>query len=401
MSKDSTFVEDCRSAVERISASKHLRKSPRLRDFLCYVSDRALLGRPDEATEAQIGIHIFGRQPGYNSSEDSIVRVSARQLRQKLIAYYSDEGAADEIRIEIPKGSYLPDFQRRDPAAVHEIVVSRARARQRWVLSALILVVVVIAVSGLVLALLPSHPARQTTLVSILLGEGQPVRLIMSDAGLIPLDRLTGKKTLLDEYSRKSYYIPGPGQDGDEGKRRAITHLIRAPHVGMADLNFLVGVFRNNPENLDRILVSHSRELTAREAKSDNLWLLGGGGVIPWTSLFAGEFSLHIEMPEGDTGARSSGLNAPAASAMETAYAHVALLRLDGGKRHVMLLEGTTMPAKEAAGEFVTSARGLAEIRRGLRLGPSQPIPAFEAILKTYTVEAVPTRWEVDRIVRR
>lgn len=96
--------------VEKIAKSQCLRSSTRLRHFLFYVCDCALRNAPDEATEQQIGIHVFRRRPGYNSSDDSIVRTHARSLRQKLAEYYSGEGAQEQIIISIPKGHYLPVF---------------------------------------------------------------------------------------------------------------------------------------------------------------------------------------------------------------------------------------------------------------------------------------------------
>jgi hypothetical protein len=96
--------------VERIAASPHLKASLRLQEFLFYIAECAIREVPGEATEQQIGIHVFHRNPGYNSSEDSIVRTHARLLRQKLAAYFAKEGAQEEIVVDIPKGHYLPVF---------------------------------------------------------------------------------------------------------------------------------------------------------------------------------------------------------------------------------------------------------------------------------------------------
>ncbi|MGD0893724.1 MAG: hypothetical protein ABR923_19550 [Terracidiphilus sp.] len=87
--------------------------SARLRDFLAHVTASALQGTPEDATEKQIGIQVFQRRPGFNTSEDSIVRSQARLLRKKLSSYYASEGASEEIRIEIPKGRYTPEFSHR------------------------------------------------------------------------------------------------------------------------------------------------------------------------------------------------------------------------------------------------------------------------------------------------
>ncbi|WP_263367822.1 hypothetical protein [Edaphobacter bradus] len=78
---------------------------------MLYVTECALREAPEEATEQQIGINVFQRLPGYNSSEDSIVRTHARLLRQRLGAYFAGEGATEEMVIEIPKGHYLPVFR--------------------------------------------------------------------------------------------------------------------------------------------------------------------------------------------------------------------------------------------------------------------------------------------------
>jgi hypothetical protein len=123
MASPSPILEPSRQArrhphwalVERVAASQCFRSSARLREFLVYVCDCALREAPDEATEQQIGMHIFHRRAGYNSSEDSIVRTHARGLRQKLEIYFREEGEHEEVVIEIPKGHYLPVFQPRSP----------------------------------------------------------------------------------------------------------------------------------------------------------------------------------------------------------------------------------------------------------------------------------------------
>ncbi len=76
--------------IERVISSNQFRSSLRLREFLLYIADCALKETPEAATEQQIGVHVFHRPPGYNSSEDSIVRTHARLLRQKLTEYFRD-----------------------------------------------------------------------------------------------------------------------------------------------------------------------------------------------------------------------------------------------------------------------------------------------------------------------
>src|SRR5713226_10638072 len=100
--------------VRRINTSSHFSSSPRLKQLLTYVADCALRDAPEDATEQQIGVRIFNRPPGYNSSEDSIVRSQARLLRIKLAAYFASDGVDEPLVLDVPKGHYLPVFQ---PAA--------------------------------------------------------------------------------------------------------------------------------------------------------------------------------------------------------------------------------------------------------------------------------------------
>jgi hypothetical protein len=105
------FENDLRwELVQRLIESPYLIGSARLRDFLLHVTACAIRETPEDATEQQIGIQVFHRAPGFNSSEDSIVRSQARLLRQKLAAYFNAEGGSEPLIIEIPKGHYLPVF---------------------------------------------------------------------------------------------------------------------------------------------------------------------------------------------------------------------------------------------------------------------------------------------------
>jgi hypothetical protein len=107
------FANDDRwELVRRILKSRQFVSSARLRDFLVHVTTCALLQIPEDATEQQIGIRVFGRSPGFNTSEDSIVRSQARLLRIKLADYFSTDGNFEEIVLEIPKGCYYPEFLR-------------------------------------------------------------------------------------------------------------------------------------------------------------------------------------------------------------------------------------------------------------------------------------------------
>ncbi len=129
----SALVQDPRwSLVLRVASSRSFKSSPRLRDLLLYVAECAIRDAPEDATEQQIGMKVFGRPPGYNSSEDSIVRSNARLLRQKLAAYFETEGADEEFRIDVPKGHYLLVFTSRPSPVIAPPRGNRKNRRRRY-----------------------------------------------------------------------------------------------------------------------------------------------------------------------------------------------------------------------------------------------------------------------------
>jgi TolB-like protein len=86
--------------------------------FLRYVVDRTLAGEGDQVKEYSIGVDVFGRNGEYDPRLDSIVRVEARRLRAKVEEYYANGGIHDPVIIRLRRGSYVPTFEARRPAAV-------------------------------------------------------------------------------------------------------------------------------------------------------------------------------------------------------------------------------------------------------------------------------------------
>ena len=75
----------------------------------------------DLLKERTIGIDVFGRSTSYEPSDDATVRVKAGDVRKRLSIYYAEQGARDPVRIELPAGTYVPEFRRADhPDAGHE-----------------------------------------------------------------------------------------------------------------------------------------------------------------------------------------------------------------------------------------------------------------------------------------
>ena len=77
--------------------------------------ERANAPGPNRVTEQEIGVRVFHRRPGYDPGEDNIVRNYARQLRKRLEEYYLQEGKHDRLRIDVPRGGYVPVFTEHEP----------------------------------------------------------------------------------------------------------------------------------------------------------------------------------------------------------------------------------------------------------------------------------------------
>jgi TolB-like protein len=109
--------EALRAEMERVLASETFPASRRRRDLLRYVVEETLAGRADRLKGFSIGVAVFGRDAAFDPQTDPVVRLEARRLRRDLESYYEAAGETSDIRITVPKGAYLPHFERREAAA--------------------------------------------------------------------------------------------------------------------------------------------------------------------------------------------------------------------------------------------------------------------------------------------
>jgi len=105
---------ECRAqALEELQAileSAAFRGSKRGQQFLQYVVENSLAERWDLLKERSIGVGLFGRAPSYETGEDSVVRVTAKEVRQRLERYRTGLDAPRAVHIDLPPGSYVPAY---------------------------------------------------------------------------------------------------------------------------------------------------------------------------------------------------------------------------------------------------------------------------------------------------
>jgi hypothetical protein len=96
--------------LEHLLASPRFSTSKRYSSFLRYVVNQAADGNIHELKERSLGIEVFGRDPSYDTNADPTVRVTASEVRKKLAQYYYEHSDTGDVRIDLPLGSYVPEF---------------------------------------------------------------------------------------------------------------------------------------------------------------------------------------------------------------------------------------------------------------------------------------------------
>jgi TolB-like protein len=146
-------AEPIRKQLDRILSSAGFVRNERLSRFLRFVVQEALDGKTGQIKESLVGVEVFGRAPGYDTKSDSVVRTEAAKLRARLTEYYLDAGASDPVVIELPKGGYTPAFHDRklvrEIAAIASKGAPSRRGKWRWLLAALVCIVLLFAAIGL------------------------------------------------------------------------------------------------------------------------------------------------------------------------------------------------------------------------------------------------------------
>ncbi len=100
-----------RKQTERILNSREFNGTDAQRAFLQFVIDKTLAGQADEIKGYTVATEVFGRREDFDQATDPVVSIQANKLRRALERYYLVAGQTDPIRIDIPKGTYVPVFQ--------------------------------------------------------------------------------------------------------------------------------------------------------------------------------------------------------------------------------------------------------------------------------------------------
>lgn len=406
--------------VEQILASRTFAKAARLSSFLTYVSRQTLEGRADQINEQQIGIHVFSRSPAYQANDDSIVRSQARLLRHKLEEYFEHERPGSPLILHIPKGGYVPVFQRSPqlepvkpdvqaladaPAAIPSPLVlvpaPRAAAEKHraipawlgWLVAALLLTA--LAAEQVVRAV--SHPqssGMQRLLWAAILNKDRGALIVSSDDALVLVQELTRNPVSLDDYLSGSYLEKSSLPAGPVPL--SASWLNAHQYTSMADLSLAMRIARVPEAMSVRPEVRYARNVRMDDIKNRNVILIGGIGANPWVSLFDGQLNFAVnydwKAAQGYVANRSPRAGEQpryeefGPGGIKHNYGVLAFLSGVGGAGDALLFEGTGMAGTESAADFLFNEDAFNAFVKQMGGPRNGRLPHFEVLLETPSI---------------
>jgi len=407
----------------RIAASRGFYRSELLKRFLLDVCEQGLLGRTGEITEQRIGMRIFGRPDGYDPGEDNIVRSYARMLRKRLDAYFAEEGAAECLRLTIPRGGYVPVFEsvpatetqmaqeshslgaeREEDAPPAEVPTAEPAAREtrswldgRSATLGLLTGVALVLMAWAVMHTANAHSQYSSahSLWAQLFVKDRNTLIVPADSGLGILENLTKHPVNVDEYASGSYLtdirLPAGLDEGD------FNDLRRQRYTSVVDLDIATRLAKLPEVIPTRTQIRYARNVTADDFKNSNVILLGSKHTDPWVSLFEKELNFKLEytpytdqsyvLNEHPVGMEAKMYRNTTGAKSGPTFGVVAYLPEPGGAGHALVIEGLNMAATQAAADILFDPGVIEPVLKQAML-PNGSLGAFECLIETTSIGA-------------
>jgi hypothetical protein len=410
--------------IQRIVSAPHFVRSSRLSNFLLYVSKQTLLGRSTGLNEQRIGEIVFARPAGYDPRDDNIVRAHASRLRLRLEAYFQAEGAAEPLQVTIPRGGYVPVFERvktavplsaaaaeplefREELAVRAVPAVSAEPIHRkprnvviWTLAILMAEATVGLSCYWLFEYFASH--RKTPTDKLWSEMFQPDRntiIVPADVGLVMAEWMTGRPVNLTEYASGRYKSVTDCTSPCD--RRLVEEFESRRYTSMADLELAAAVARLPQAATRRTQIRYVRDLQMEDFKQSNLILAGSLEADPWLSIVQKEMNFVLYDNAATGPLRVENLKPGDHEKKEYLYhpndrqhgdlATIAFLPNLGGTGNLLIVQGFTLAGTEAAAEFVTNGEDFNTLFKAFA-GNSLRLPHFEILLETMDVNGMGSR---------
>jgi hypothetical protein len=400
--------------VERILHSAPFQKSTNLHSLFSYLAEHTIRGNADALTERQIGEAVFGKPAGYSPAEDSAVRVHMRQLRLRLHEYFDQEGRQEVQRLDIPKGSYLLEFQSSEPEAKPLSTSTSAapagkKARQiaiREVLFWTALAAAIVCAFGWYRAARTAAPAPVPWPLNAVIQQDRQTRIVVSDSSTM-LRQLGNQEITLDEYLRPGFRESMIPPHLPENFSRLVNYISDSQLTSFADLTVYSSLKKLAGPLDTQIVLTSARDLDRRDLERGNYVFVGSPTSNPWVSLFANQ--LNFQEVEDGIGGKMYFLNKKPLPGEQNVYqglaqtgaggqdyATISLLPGSMGQGNVLLLQGLRQEGTEALGELLANPDDRAQLERALaHHGDSQHPPYFEALIRTQAIAGAPVSIQI------
>jgi hypothetical protein len=425
-------AEGIKTHARQITESLAFKGSRRSQQFLLFVVDNALAGHFDELKERTLGNKLFGREPSYNTADDAIVRVTACDVRKRLTHFYADFGAHAEFRIELPLGSYIPEFQILSPVlsethplpsptligveapTLHPAVDETKPARPNTEpLRLIVYGLAVVIVCGALwlgirstLSLDSRSPERQLPW-SAVIPQNRHTHFIFCDPEIVSIQRLSGHTLSLSDYANQHYW-PAPELMTPEQNWLANSSTFRGVNVSSVDTTILLEIaglgFRHPLHDVE---THTARGVRLADFKTeDGFVLLGSPRSNPWVQLFQNQLDLTFEFDEARKAeyirnkrpaSGESSTYIPTAAGWDTgqAYGIIALVGNPNQSGQVLILAGSNAEATEAAGKMATNVKLLSQTLKNHGIDPGGPARHFEILLQVSTMAGSSNTYDV------
>ena len=115
-------TQSLREQAQKIASSGALGRSRSYARLLEFLVDCAVAGRAPK--ELEIAMEVFGKGADFDPSQDSMVRVYAHNLRQKLEHHYATDGRNEPLQVALARGEYRVSLTPGTPAMEPVVAVS-------------------------------------------------------------------------------------------------------------------------------------------------------------------------------------------------------------------------------------------------------------------------------------
>lgn len=394
--------------IDRLAGSPTLHGSESLCKLLRYLATHALTRPGVPLKEYEIATEVFHRPADFDPQLDSAIRVQAGRLRLKLAEYYSSEGAADPILVDLPKGGYLLTFQHRTAASHVGFSVAplsgerRRSASRKWVTAVLVLVVLLAAAIGVIFTMVVNRTSAEAIAANHVEPAPAAFRIFWGSFLSAPL-----RPWVI--FSNGAFVgRPETGMRYFDPKRDSRSPILDH-YTGVGEVlavHELDGVFAQ----LGRpILVKRGSLLSLDDAKNNNLIFLGSPAEnlplrdIPNTREFVfqqmksgprkGDLAIINMHPQA--GEPTAFLASPSNQPLTDEYSVIARVREGNPSQSVIILAGTTTIGTQAAVEYICTPQSLQDLLQKLGVSKPEDLKPFEAVLRVKVTRGVPVAMEL------